>query len=133
MWRSKAPTANGSSRRPSGRRRATAQAAPTRSRRAATARERTAREVGESRYGLSRMVLFAWDAVVSFSSFPPRIAGMLGAAVAGWTSVTAAVLVLGGAQLVFLGILGQYVGRMYDDLRRRPLFLIREDTESGPG
>jgi hypothetical protein len=49
-------------------------------------------------------------------------------AIPGWTSVTAAVLVLGGAQLVFLGILGQYVGRMYDDVKRRPLFLIAEDT-----
>lgn len=117
--------------------------------------DRAAREVGESKYGLRRMVLFAWDAVVSFSSFPLRIASMVGAAVsvlgwlyliyvfavrvftdravAGWTSVTAAVLVLGGAQLVFLGILGQYVGRMYDDVKRRPLFLIREDTKNGPG
>ena len=116
---------------------------------------RAAREGGESKYGLRRMVLFAWDAVVSFSSFPLRIASVVGAAVsvlgwlyliyvlavrvftdhavAGWTSVTAAVLVLGGAQLVFLGILGQYVGRMYDDVKRRPLFLIREDTEDGPG
>ena len=49
-------------------------------------------------------------------------------AIPGWTSVTAAVLLLGGAQLVFLGILGQYVGRMYDDVKRRPLFLISEDT-----
>jgi polyisoprenyl-phosphate glycosyltransferase len=116
---------------------------------------RAAREVGESKYSLRRMVLFAWDAVVSFSSFPLRVASVLGAAVsvlgwlylvyvfairvftnraiAGWTSVTAAVLVLGGAQLVFLGILGQYVGRMYDDVKRRPLFLIREDTKNGPG
>lgn len=116
---------------------------------------RAAREVGESKYGLRRMVLFAWDAVVSFSSFPLRVASVVGAAVsvlgwlyliyvlavrvftdhavAGWTSVTAAALVLGGAQLVFLGILGQYVGRMYDDLKRRPLFLIREDTKNGPG
>jgi len=116
---------------------------------------RAVREVGESKYGLRRMVLFAWDAVVSFSSFPLRVASVVGAAVsllgwlylvyalairvftdraiAGWTSVTAAVLVLGGAQLVFLGILGQYVGRMYDDVKRRPLFLIREDTKNGPG
>jgi polyisoprenyl-phosphate glycosyltransferase len=117
--------------------------------------DRPAREVGESKYGLRRMVLFAWDAVVSFSSFPLRVASLVGAAVsllgwlylvyvlavrvftdravAGWTSVTAAVLVLGGAQLVFLGIIGQYVGRMYDDVKRRPLFLIREDTKNGPG
>lgn len=111
---------------------------------------RPVREVGETKYGLRKMVLFAWDAVVSFSSFPLRIASILGVivsllgwvyllyvliirvftdeAVQGWTSVTAAVLVLGGAQLVFLGILGQYVGRMYDDVKARPLFLIADDT-----
>ena len=111
------------------------------------------REAGESKYGLRRMLLFAWDAVVSFSSFPLRVASVLGVcvsmlgwlylvyvlavklftdrAIPGWTSVTAAVLLLGGAQLVFLGILGQYVGRMYDDVKRRPLFLIADDTEKG--
>jgi glycosyltransferase involved in cell wall biosynthesis len=116
---------------------------------------RPVREVGESKYGLRKMVLFAWDAVVSFSSFPLRVASILGVlvsllgwvyllyvllvrvftdrAVQGWTSVTAAVLVLGGAQLVFLGILGQYVGRMYDDVKARPLFLIADDTAEGEG
>lgn len=114
---------------------------------------RGAREAGESKYGLRRMLLFAWDAVVSFSSFPLRVASVLGVcvsllgwlyliyvlavkvftdrAIPGWTSVTAAVLLLGGAQLVFLGILGQYVGRMYDDVKQRPLFLIADDTEKG--
>lgn len=113
--------------------------------------ERGAREAGESKYGLRRMILFAWDAVVSFSSFPLRVASVLGIcvsvlgwlylvyvlavkvftnrAIPGWTSVTAAVLLLGGAQLVFLGILGQYIGRMYDDVKRRPLFLIADDTQ----
>ncbi len=116
---------------------------------------RGAREAGESKYGLRKMLLFAWDAVVSFSSFPLRLASVLGAcvsllgwlyllyvlavrvftdrAIPGWTSVTAAVLVLGGAQLVFLGILGQYIGRMYDDVKRRPLFLIAEDTRDVTG
>lgn len=116
---------------------------------------RAAREVGESKYGLRRMVLFAWDAVVSFSSFPLRVASVLGVvvsllgwlyliyvlcvkvftsrAVPGWTSVTAAVLLLGGAQLVFLGVLGQYVGRMYDDVKRRPLYLVEEDTRGEAG
>jgi polyisoprenyl-phosphate glycosyltransferase len=108
------------------------------------------RDAGESKYGLRRMLLFAWDAVVSFSSFPLRVASVLGIcvsllgwvylvyalaikvftdrAIQGWTSVTAAVLLLGGVQLVFLGILGQYVGRMYDDVKQRPLFLIADDT-----
>lgn len=116
---------------------------------------RPGREGGVSKYGLGKMILFAWDAVVSFSSFPLRVASVIGVAVSalgwlyllyavairlftdravqGWTSVTAAVLLLGGAQLVFLGVLGQYVGRMYDDVKRRPLFLIADRTENGPG
>jgi dolichol-phosphate mannosyltransferase len=111
---------------------------------------RSPREAGETKYTPRRMLLFAWDAVVSFSSFPLRVASVLGVCVSilgwlyliyvlgtkifsdrtvpGWTSVTAAVLVLGGAQLVFLGILGQYIGRMYDDVKQRPLFLIADDT-----
>jgi polyisoprenyl-phosphate glycosyltransferase len=117
--------------------------------------ERGPREAGESKYGLRKMLLFAWDAVVSFSSFPLRIASVIGVAVsllgwiylvyvlairiftdravAGWTSVTAAVLLLGGVQLVSLGILGQYVGRMYDDVKQRPLFLIAEETRAPDG
>jgi polyisoprenyl-phosphate glycosyltransferase len=116
---------------------------------------RGSREAGESKYGLRRMLLFAWDGMVSFSSFPLRVASLLGVgvsflgwlylvyvlairvftdhAIPGWTSVTAAVLILGGAQLVFLGILGQYVGRMYDDVKARPLFLIADDTHEERG
>ncbi len=111
---------------------------------------RSPREAGETKYTPRRMLLFAWDAVVSFSSFPLRVASVLGVCVSvlgwlyliyvlatkifsdrtvpGWTSVTAAVLVLGGARFVFLGVLGQYVGRMYDDVKQRPLFLIADDT-----
>jgi dolichol-phosphate mannosyltransferase len=111
---------------------------------------RAEREAGESKYSLRRMVFFAWDAVVSFSSFPLRAASVIGLcvsllgwlylvyvlavriftdrAIAGWTSVTAAVLLLGGVQLIFLGVIGQYLGRMYDDIKRRPLFLIADDT-----
>jgi polyisoprenyl-phosphate glycosyltransferase len=112
--------------------------------------QRAERAGGESKYGLRRMLLFAWDGMVSFSSFPLRVASVLGLcvsilgwlylvyvlairvftdrAIPGWTSVTAAVLLLGGAQLVFLGVIGQYIGRMYDDVKQRPLFLIADDT-----
>jgi polyisoprenyl-phosphate glycosyltransferase len=59
-------------------------------------------------------------------------------AVAGWTSVVAAVLILGGVQLLCLGIIGQYLGRMYDEVKARPLFLVSDDTarpelEAGSG
>jgi polyisoprenyl-phosphate glycosyltransferase len=112
--------------------------------------DRADRDGGRSKYGLGRMIALAWDAVTAFSALPLRLAGVMGfavsllgfaylayaigmrlftdATVSGWTSVTAAVLVLGGAQLICLGIFGQYLGRMYEDVKRRPLFLVAEDT-----
>jgi glycosyltransferase involved in cell wall biosynthesis len=112
--------------------------------------DRPPRAEGSSKYSLRRMFAFGWDAIISFSSLPLRIASMLGfafsflglvylafvigarlftdAAVAGWTSVVAAVLILGGVQLLCLGIIGQYLGRMYDEIKERPLYLIAEDT-----
>ena len=113
---------------------------------------RAGRHAGKSKYGVAKMIRLAWDAVTSFSAVPLRIAGLLGIAVSilgwaylvyvicvhvfthttvsGWTSVTAAVLVLGGVQLICLGIFGQYLGRMYEDVKGRPLFLVAEDTRS---
>jgi dolichol-phosphate mannosyltransferase len=112
--------------------------------------ERAPRTAGRSKYTMRKMFTFGWDAVVGFSSVPLRIASVLGMvfsflgllylayvigvrllteqAVAGWTSVVAAVIVLGGVQLLCLGIIGQYLGRMYDEIKARPLFLIAEDT-----
>lgn len=105
---------------------------------------------GSSKYGLTKMMMLAWDAVTSFSAIPLRVAGLLGVCVSllgwtylvyaicsriftnttvsGWTSVTAAVLILGGVQLICLGIFGQYLGRMYEDIKGRPLFLVSEET-----
>jgi glycosyltransferase involved in cell wall biosynthesis len=115
--------------------------------------EREPRRAGASKYSLRKMLAFGWDAIISFSTLPLRIASMLGfaisflglvyltyviavrlftdQAVAGWTSVVAAVLILGGVQLLCLGIIGQYLGRMYDEVKARPLFLVSEDT-AGP-
>ena len=112
--------------------------------------ERQPRAAGASKYTLRKMLAFGWDAVVSFSSLPLRIASVLGLvfsflgllylayviavrlfteqAVAGWTSVVAAVIVLGGVQLLCLGIIGQYLGRMFDEIKGRPLYLVADDT-----
>jgi glycosyltransferase involved in cell wall biosynthesis len=114
--------------------------------------ERQPRAAGASKYTLRTMLAFGWDAVVSFSALPLRVASVLGLvfsflgllylayviavrlfteqAVAGWTSVVAAVIVLGGVQLLCLGIIGQYLGRMFDEIKGRPLYLIAEDTSS---
>jgi dolichol-phosphate mannosyltransferase len=112
--------------------------------------ERPPRHAGQSKYTQRRMIRFAFDAVVSFSALPLRIASFFGmlfsflgglylifvvashlfaeSIVPGWTSVVGVVLVLGGVQLACLGIIGQYVGRMYDEMKGRPLFFLWEDT-----
>jgi dolichol-phosphate mannosyltransferase len=114
--------------------------------------ERQPRAAGASKYTLRKMLAFGWDAVVSFSSLPLRVASVLGLvfsflglvyltyviavrlftqqAVAGWTSVVAAVVVLGGVQLLCLGIIGQYLGRMFDEIKGRPLYLVADDTRT---
>jgi len=117
--------------------------------------ESPARVAGQSKYTLRRMVRFALGAIVSFSAVPLRIASLLGfvasalgavylayviavrllsdTAVPGWTSVVVVALILGGAQLLCLGIIGQYLGQMYDEVKGRPLFLIADDTrDDGP-
>lgn len=111
---------------------------------------RPPRPGGETKYTLRKMFALGWDAVVSFSSLPLRVASLLGFvfsffgllylayvvatraftdnAIAGWTSVVATVLVLGGVQLLCIGIIGQYLGRMYEEMKGRPLFLVADDT-----
>lgn len=109
--------------------------------------EREARFAGEGNYSLKKMIAFALDAITSFSTIPLRIttylgllAGvlglvtlgwvfvsyLLGAALTGWTSLAGLVLIIGSLQLMMLGIFGEYLGRMYMESKRRPLFIIDE-------
>jgi glycosyltransferase involved in cell wall biosynthesis len=108
---------------------------------------RERRQSGQTKYPLKRMIRFAIDAVVSFSDAPLRAASIIGfwcAALAfasvpvaigmriagqfvpGITTVVLAVLLLGGLQLMALGIIGEYVGRIYDEVKKRPLYVVRE-------
>jgi glycosyltransferase involved in cell wall biosynthesis len=115
--------------------------------------DRDARFGGQTKYSHRAMVRLALDAIVSFSAVPLRVASMLGlflsflgslyfvyvigvrllsdSTVAGWTSVVGVVLLLGGVQLACIGIIGQYLGRMYDELKNRPLFVLAADTHLG--
>jgi dolichol-phosphate mannosyltransferase len=107
--------------------------------------DRAPRGTGKSHYSISRMVVLALDALTGFSITPLRLAsfagvavglaGLLmlaytlgswvsGRAVTGWTSLTTIVLILGSLQLLLLGLLGEYVGRLYIESKRRPLFVI---------
>jgi glycosyltransferase involved in cell wall biosynthesis len=109
---------------------------------------RAARFAGESKYPLFKMIRFALDGVTSFSRAPLRAATWLGfivSAVAltaivyalvmrlftddwvtGWTALFIAVLFVGGAQLLSLGIIGEYVGRIYGEAKGRPLYIVQE-------
>lgn len=110
--------------------------------------QREQRFAGTTKYPLRKMLRFASDGVVSFSTKPLRIAmlsGVLSAglacigiiwalairlfdkgAVPGWAATIIAVLFLGGVQLVCTGILGEYVGRIYMQSKRRPLYIVSE-------
>lgn len=109
--------------------------------------ERDPRAAGETHYPLTRMIRLAFDAITSFSTLPLRLAshlgmlmglvgfGMLGWAImswltdgtlAGWTSIIAVVLIMGSVQLFILGVFGDYLGRLYLENKRRPLFIVRE-------
>lgn len=113
--------------------------------------ERAARYAGSTKYPLTRMVRFAFDAVTGFSTQPLRLAsylGMLvglfglllliyvgigwfrGKVVEGWTSLMVVVVSLASAQLMVIGIMGEYVGRLYVEAKRRPLFVIDEVIRS---
>jgi polyisoprenyl-phosphate glycosyltransferase len=107
--------------------------------------DRAARHSGTSNYPLAKMMGLAFDAVTSFSIMPLRLASFLGLAlgclsllmvgytlgswalghvVEGWTSLLTVVLILGSTQLILFGLLGEYVGRLYLETKRRPLFVI---------
>ena len=107
--------------------------------------DRAERYVGTTKYPLGKMIRFALDAITSFSIAPLRLASHIGlvtagfavvflayslirwlggAVVTGWTSLIATMLLLGSIQLFVLGIIGEYLGRLLLESKRRPLFLI---------
>lgn len=109
---------------------------------------RDERFAGKTKYSFIKMVKFALDGITSFSYLPLQLASYLGFAsalfaffvglwaiyaklfayktVPGWTSLMVVVLFLGGVQLFTLGIIGEYLGRINDEVKRRPLYVIRK-------
>ncbi len=110
--------------------------------------EREARFAGSTKYPLKKMLRFAFDAITSFSHVPLQMATFWGFIVSfiafaasvfflylrfftnnfepGFTSIILAILFLGGIQLITLGTIGEYLGRIYDEIKARPLYLIAE-------
>jgi dolichol-phosphate mannosyltransferase len=109
--------------------------------------DRAARGAGETKFPVGRMLRFALDGLTSFSNFPLQLAALAGFACAtialvllpltivarytgiyerGVPSLLFAVLLIGGIQLITVGIIGEYVGRIYDEVKKRPLYIVRE-------
>jgi polyisoprenyl-phosphate glycosyltransferase len=110
--------------------------------------DRPERFAGETHYPLRKMVRFALDGIASFSTLPLRIAvwlgvcaGFIGVLVAvwaayahffshatlpGWTALMVAVCLASSAQLLMIGVLGEYVGRIYEEVKRRPLYIVQD-------
>jgi len=110
---------------------------------------RAERFAGSSKYPLRKMIGFALDGIVSFSAIPLKVVTSVGLAfsalsllgiiyaiaqrlltsnwVPGWTLIFIAVLLIGGLQFIFLGVMGEYIGRIYSEAKDRPLFLVMEE------
>lgn len=116
--------------------------------------DRAERFDGETKYPLSKMIAFALDAITGFSTAPLRFAShaglalvgvsmlilayigfgwLRGTAVAGWTSLMLVTVMLGAAQMFVLGMIGEYLGRLYIESKRRPIYIIADviGTQSG--
>jgi dolichol-phosphate mannosyltransferase len=115
-------------------------------RQAAVPYKRDPRYAGTTKYTLPKMLRFSLDAISSFSHRPLQLATLLGFIIStlafiaipvvivlrilgsylpGFSSLTIAVLLLGGIQLIAIGLIGEYVGRIYDEVKGRPLYLVR--------
>ena len=109
--------------------------------------ERGERVAGESKYPLKKMVAFAMEGITSLSNKPIRYVTLLGAlcallgvgmavyvlvsligghTAAGWPSLMMSIWLLGGLQLMALGLIGEYVGKIYMETKRRPKFILEE-------
>jgi dolichol-phosphate mannosyltransferase len=110
--------------------------------------DRPERFAGETHYPLRKMIRFALDGIASFSTLPLRVAVWLGVAAGivgllvavwaayakfvahatlpGWTALMVAICLAASAQLLMIGVLGEYVGRIYEEVKRRPLYIVRD-------
>jgi glycosyltransferase involved in cell wall biosynthesis len=109
--------------------------------------DREERFAGETKYPLKKMMRFAFDALTGFSSAPLKLASHAGLALSigsivlilyiayawaagqniqGWTSLMLVVVVLGAVQMFVLALMGEYIGRLYNEAKRRPLYIVQE-------
>ena len=114
--------------------------------------DRQERFAGETKYPLRKMVRFALDALTGFSSAPLKLAShaglwlsfgsvllvlyiayawLTGSSIQGWTSLMLVVVVLGAIQMFVLALMGEYIGRLYNEAKRRPLYIVQEIAGDG--
>lgn len=115
--------------------------------------KRDARKAGETKYPIKKMIRFALDGITAFSYLPLQLATYMGFLIAGLSVIgmivaiilrlsnvhalegqattLVTVLFLGGIQLIFLGVIGEYLGRIYDEVKRRPLYIVAETLGFG--
>lgn len=112
--------------------------------------DRTKRYAGKSKYPLRKMLSFAFDGITSFSIKPIRIvwtlgvlvsfiavlaeiytlcARFFGVSVTGWSSLMISIWFLGGVQLISVGVIGEYIGKIYKEVKRRPRYIIEKGLE----
>ena len=115
--------------------------------------DRAERFAGESKYPLKKMISFALDGITSFSVKPLKlisnlgilisvlsifgllyalISHLCGVTVAGWTAIVASIWLLGGLQMLCLGVVGGYIGKIYSEVKQRPRFLIETHLKAEP-
>jgi len=112
--------------------------------------ERSERFAGESKYPLKKMLSFAFDGITSFTVKPIKAVTTIGViacliavvmgifaivrqisgqTVSGWASLMCSVWFIGGLQLLGLGLIGEYIGKIFKEVKRRPLYIIEKDTQ----
>ena len=115
--------------------------------------KRDARYAGETKYPFRKMLKFSFDGITSFSTVPLKLATWLGSATAilavlyllsvfvqkllgytveGWATIMVAILFIGSVQLICLGILGEYLGRIFNEVKPRPMYVLEEQLNSRP-
>ncbi len=118
--------------------------------------DRQSRFAGETKYSLRKMIAFAWEGITSFSSVPLRIASvagfiiflgslcliawafftsLAGRTIPGWASTVIPIFFIGGLNMLLLGLIGEYLGKVYLEVKRRPIFIIKEthNMDDEPG
>lgn len=115
--------------------------------------DRAKRAAGVTKYSLLKMISFAWKGITSFSTFPMRLMFLTGIfiffmsllltfwalwlvsqkiALPGWASTVIPIFILGGLQMIGIGLIGEYIGKIYQEVKSRPRYIVEKEINSRP-